>query len=313
MYQHLFVVLNPHENEQEALKRATQLTETSNIRLTVFASIYDYSYDLVTMLSPDERENMRHSLLRDLESWVNSTLQKMNKELQDVSVETLVMWHPRPFEAIIHESYQRHCDLIIKASKQHHSLQSIVFTPTDWHLLRKAPCPVLLVKNGQWMHDGHIVAAIHAGSENAEHQSLNQQIVQQASYLARQHQAELHYVTCYPTVPRAAYLEMPSFNVDAYRKGMYEYHHRKLTGLLEEHSLPSFESHLLEGLPEEEIPKFIEQTHAGLLVLGTVGRSGLTAALLGNTAEHIIERIQCDLLALKPINFHSPLFSKEES
>jgi universal stress protein E len=43
------------------------------------------------------------------------------------------------------------------------------------------------------------------------------------------------------------------------------------------------------------------------VVIGTVGRTGLSAALVGNTAEHVIDSLDCDVLALKPDGYVSPL------
>jgi universal stress protein E len=37
-----------------------------------------------------------------------------------------------------------------------------------------------------------------------------------------------------------------------------------------------------------------------MVVIGTIGRTGLSAAIIGNTAEHVIDRLDCDVLALKP-------------
>ncbi len=42
-----------------------------------------------------------------------------------------------------------------------------------------------------------------------------------------------------------------------------------------------------KGLPEEVIPDLAEHLQAGIVVLGTVGRTGLSAAFLGNTAEQL--------------------------
>ncbi|GAM70069.1 universal stress protein E [Vibrio sp. JCM 19236] len=55
------------------------------------------------------------------------------------------------------------------------------------------------------------------------------------------------------------------------------------------------------------IPKAVEDLNAGLVVLGTSGRTGLSAVFLGNTAENIIDKINCDVLALKPSGYISPL------
>jgi len=47
-------------------------------------------------------------------------------------------------------------------------------------------------------------------------------------------------------------------------------------------------------------------------VLGTIGRTGLSAAFLGNTAEQVIDHLRCDLLALKPDDFKSPIDLDDE-
>ncbi|WP_313690074.1 universal stress protein, partial [Pantoea sp.] len=51
---------------------------------------------------------------------------------------------------------------------------------------------------------------------------------------------------------------------------------------------------------------------AGVVVLGTIGRTGLSAAFLGNTAEQVIDHLRCDLLALKPDDFKSPIDLDDE-
>jgi universal stress protein E len=57
---------------------------------------------------------------------------------------------------------------------------------------------------------------------------------------------------------------------------------------------------VLEGLPEDIIPALCKEYSADLLVIGSVGRKGLSAALLGNTAELIIDGVECDTLVVKP-------------
>ena len=42
-------------------------------------------------------------------------------------------------------------------------------------------------------------------------------------------------------------------------------------------------------------------------VMGTIARTGLTGALLGNTAEKVVDRIECSVLAVKPDGFVSPV------
>ena len=64
-----------------------------------------------------------------------------------------------------------------------------------------------------------------------------------------------------------------------------------------------------EGLAEDVIPAVAHRLDVELVIIGTIGRTGLSAAFIGNTAEHVIDGIECDLLAVKPNGFKSPLVS----
>jgi universal stress protein E len=39
--------------------------------------------------------------------------------------------------------------------------------------------------------------------------------------------------------------------------------------------------------------------------MGAVSRSGLKSIFIGNTAERVLDRLQCDLLVVKPRRFES--------
>ena len=41
--------------------------------------------------------------------------------------------------------------------------------------------------------------------------------------------------------------------------------------------------------------------------MGTVGRSGIDGVIIGNTAEKVLNRIECSVLALKPPGFVTPI------
>ena len=58
--------------------------------------------------------------------------------------------------------------------------------------------------------------------------------------------------------------------------------------------------HLGEGPARELIPRVAHEFEAALTVLGTVARQGVAGALLGNTAEAVLDRLDGDLLVLKP-------------
>ena len=55
-----------------------------------------------------------------------------------------------------------------------------------------------------------------------------------------------------------------------------------------------------------------EHLQAGIVVLGTVGRTGISAAFLGNTAEQVIDHLRCDLLVIKPDQYQTPVELDDE-
>ena len=64
-------------------------------------------------------------------------------------------------------------------------------------------------------------------------------------------------------------------------------------------SIDDHDVFMVEGDPSKSIPDFAKRVSADVVVMGTVGRSGFTGLLIGNTAERIFERVDCDVLALK--------------
>ena len=63
---------------------------------------------------------------------------------------------------------------------------------------------------------------------------------------------------------------------------------------------------VVQGDPQEMICLHAEAVRADLLVMGAIARGHLDNALIGNTAERILEAVKCDLLVMKPQGFGSP-------
>lgn len=305
MYQNILVVLDGESTEQKALSRAIHLAKVQGATLSLFLSIYDFAYEMTTMLSGEEREQMRHSLIEDRRQWVIDLIE--DYDLTGISYDTHIVWHHRPFESIIQHAIDQKHDLIIKGTHQHKGLQSVIFTPTDWSLLRKAPCPVLLVKDHLWQDNGTILTAVHAGSESEVHQALNRKLITHSSFVAKNINAKLHLVNFFPGTPTAIAVEIPDFNTAQYQQNVEAHHKEAMQELIADFAPVIAKTHTRDGIPDDGIPAVAKELDAELVVLGTIGRTGISAALLGNTAEHVIEQLDCDLLAIKPDGFKSPL------
>ncbi|WP_028768952.1 MULTISPECIES: universal stress protein UspE [Shewanella] len=304
-YQKLLVVVDPTTDKQAALARAVELASESQAQITVFLSIFDFSYEMTSILSGQEREAMREGVVNQRKAWLEDIVKPYAKDGVIINLE--VVWHNRPFESIIKYAIDNQFDLIVKGTHEHDKLKSVIFTPTDWHLMRKAPIPVLLVKEHDWPVAGKIVCAVNVSAEDEANESLNGKIVAHALKLAKQFDAQVHLVNGYPGTPVNLAIELPDFDSHTYSETIRLQHEERINYLANAYGIPVENCHVKEGLPEDVIPDLAMQLDAELVILGTIGRTGLSAALIGNTAEHVIDSINCDLLAIKPDGYKSPL------
>lgn len=65
--------------------------------------------------------------------------------------------------------------------------------------------------------------------------------------------------------------------------------------------------HLIKGAPGELISSAVEEWAVDLVVIGSVGRSGIPGLLIGNTAERVLNAVDCSVLTLKPEGFETPI------
>lgn len=305
-FNNILVAIDPQQDDQPALRRAVYLNQRIGGKIKAFLPIYDFSYEMTTLLSPDERTNMRKGVISQRTEWIRE--QAAAYVEAGVDIEIKVIWHNRPFEAIIQEVLSHQHDLVLKMTHQHDRLEAVIFTPTDWHLLRKCPCPVWMVKDQPWPVNGKAVVAVNLASEEPHHDALNQKLIRETTQLAEMvNHTEVHLVGAYPVTPINIAIELPDFDPSVYNDAIRGQHLVAMKALRQKFSIGEEFTHVAKGMPEEVIPDIALQLDAGVVVLGTIGRTGLSAAFLGNTAEQVIDHLRCDLLAIKPDDFVSPI------
>ena len=84
---------------------------------------------------------------------------------------------------------------------------------------------------------------------------------------------------------------------------------RRLDELLQDysHGSETRQVHLIKGKARNVIPQVARNTRAELIVMGTVARTGIPGFIIGNTAEAILEQVDCSILAVKPPDFEPPV------
>lgn len=186
--------------------------------------------------------------------------------------------------------------LVIKTG---HRSETSFYTPTDWRILRECQAPVMIVaEEGGSSKRGNILAAIDLESTNPEKLSLNKRILDEAKRLADDYQAQLH--VCYTATVPPVLLELgikSLADVESKAKASLK---ADVTLIADEYAIAEGQIHVQAGMPEQVIPYLAAEHAANVVVMGTVGRSGVTGMLFGNTAEKVIAALHADVLALKP-------------
>lgn len=228
------------------------------------------------------------------------------------------------FLEIIREVLQYGYDLLIKTPEDPAWLDRL-FGSDDMHLLRKCPCPVWLVKQSQSKPYRRILASVdidadHPSADLATRHKLNIKILELAASLALSDFAELHVAHAWAAIGesamRGAFLHRPDAEVIGYVERVRQQHDQGLADLLNEvvktqdadvlrYLKPK--KHLLKGQARKEIPMLAKSLKADLVVMGTVARTGVAGLFIGNTAEAILEQMDCSVLAVKPEGFETPV------
>ncbi|MEL6196436.1 MAG: universal stress protein [Pseudomonadota bacterium] len=214
----------------------------------------------------------------------------------------------RAFLAIVRRALVGDIAFVVKTVDEHRGGGPILAS-TDQHLLRKCPATLWLRRPGDPPAPHRIAAAIDVG--DPEEAALNERIVETALRLTALGGAPLHAVHAWqahgealvrrwadgPDGAVAADRYIQSLRVrhgDALRAALGENHH---------HVTPE----LVEGAPNDAVPRVIERLGADLLVMGTVGRTGIPGVIIGNTAEDILNATSCPIVTVKPPGYVSPI------
>jgi universal stress protein E len=314
-FKHILCILDGGKLPGSLLERAVSLAENNQARLTCAAAIPERPTGVPLPLDPswaaDPLARLRSERLAALEAATHGYTERV-----PIDCKILV---GRPFietvRAVLRDGY----DLVLKEAEDPGFLPRL-FGSDDMHLLRKCPCPVWLVKPGGSANYGTILASVDLDIEgDPPVAEINRRILALASSLAVSDFASLHVlhvwdapgegiIRSWSEDPDLAALRYVQGERERRELGMERLRHTLGEALGEEatgYLSPHF--HLIKGAPPETIPAMAARLQADLVVMGTLGRTGISGLIIGNTAEAVLEQLQCAVLAVKPHGFISPV------
>jgi universal stress protein E len=260
----IMIIVDPTlEGDQPAFTRALDSALMTGARLHLYAC-----------LAPAAETSATQAATRHMQDQLETMVQRAARDGVDVSTELEINadWRKQAVAAAARCS----ASMIFKTYIPHTDVQREIRTTHDWTLLRLAPCPVLLVKNiRDWKHR-RVLAAVNSQATDEAHIKLNHQIISFTQQFTDAYGSDAHVVTAYQDrnkVPATA-------------------------SLADEFGISAQYVHVGEGKAADVIRQTADEIEADLILIGTVGRSGIKGTIVGNTSERLLDHTQSDLLVL---------------
>ncbi|WP_454876561.1 universal stress protein [Pseudomonas farris] len=297
--QRLLLIAPSAMTRTPAFDRAAMLARAMQLPLHIVAFDYLQALAVAGLFAPEQIALARDGYLQTHRQWLTEQAELMKKHGVDATSE--VVWVQHPYEEILHFVNEMSLALIIKDANEESALKRVFFTPLDWQLLRDCPVPVHLVTNALNPRPRNVLAIVDVLRSEDQDLVFNDQIIDAATKLAELCEARIELVHVYDWT--AVYAQDMGMGALPLATGLYEAlgvaQHEAFTALAERHGVPTECRHFIEGAPLSSICKFAEDHHTDVIVMGTVQHTGLNK-LLGTTAEQLLHRAPCSVLAIKP-------------
>ncbi|MBT2968747.1 MAG: hypothetical protein B6D72_16200 [gamma proteobacterium symbiont of Ctena orbiculata] len=294
-----------HEPDH-ALERAFLLAKNNQARLTMLDVIQpiDIPREVTDRFDFDLVERLKQQRLEQLEALADSFKSTDSLTYAKVLVGT-------PFIEVIQAVATHGYDLVIKSARCCDGLSDRLFGSTDLHLLRKCPCPVWVDRPGAAAQYEQVLAAVDPMAPAND--NCAELVMDLATSLGRRESAKVDVVHAWTvhgeSLLRDGRFRLSQTEYDLLMNQTKYQHWEPLQELLQNYALSAGDDtvHLVKGEPSTVIHQISDRLNADLIVMGTVGRSGIPGLFIGNTAEEVLQNTRASILAVKPPSFVSPV------
>ncbi|MDP3561827.1 MAG: universal stress protein [Legionellaceae bacterium] len=306
-FHNILFVSHGIQDETKALEQALKLTYEHQAQLSIL---------IICPSFPDALKEYKTSYEESLIDKVNKAIKTAKSTLKPnkrkISIHIEVDCGRTPDIRIIRHILRHSHDLLIKGVETSESTKG--FKALDMELLRKCPCALFLYR--PFYHTSEtiqIAVAIDPNDEELAGQELALRLLNISHSLADNYAGNLNIISCWNFALENylrdnVWINTSKKELDKLVSEEKKAHKISMEALIKRSKLNNeYHVELLKGRPEELIPIAITDKKIDILIMGTVARTGISGFIIGNTAENILQKIDCSLLALKPQGFSSPV------
>lgn len=318
-FSNILLVADAGMDRSVALKNAVRLAKSNHATLTVVSVVEDVFGEPTSLGSSSE---FREIALKEERQKLDDVIKSIAKA--DIAIASKLLIG-KPFIEIIRQVLRFGHDLVIKSADEDQSLRDFMFCSTDMHLLRKCPCPVWINQSSEKPHYQRVLAALGHDAEEVVTDDLNRQILEMSTSLALSEFSELHIVHAWrlscESFMRSPRTGISDTEVDAmvartaaecrcWLEDIVTIYSGRADKDAIDYLKPQL--HVIKGTAAHIVPTIARELDVDLVIMGTVGRTGIPGFFIGNTAESILAQLDCSVLAIKPAGFVSPITAEAE-
>lgn len=314
----ILLCMHPDIFNPDIVDHASEIAKNSQAQVKVFHVIGGYPEDLKQWWNVRDPQQLHDSIQNEREAFVSTVVERIRSNgVEKVSSE--IRWG-KEFVETTREVLRNGHDLVMVTARDMKTLSKKLFECPSRELFLVCPCSLWIAKyTNTGIRRNHVLAALRcdgSGHVDLTNDPLSAKILQSAALIATLEGSELHIVHA-----------LPEYGAGGTKKG--DALHTDLAGVIDKMRttlkascqalLTDFDItmekdhvHLLVGNPREAIPDFANELGTDLIVLGTTSRSGFSGLLHGNTAESVLQEVNCAILAIKPDDFISPVKLEEK-
>lgn len=304
---HILVVIDPKQDDDPAADRAHEIAKATGAKLHLV--ICDYVEGLSRTVFADEEE-----VRKARDQYVSEhaeRLEKLAERLKEDGVETTtrVVWHRPRYEAVLEAADNVDADLVIKSASGRSLAERLLLGATDWELIRRCAKPLWLVKGSESAAHSDWIVAVDPGHPDEKHVGLDEKLLETGKLYADTLESKLHVFHAFAPPAMVA----PTGGAGAAAPAMtmlpedtdtiLDERKKRIREMVEPFDIPESRLDVAVGDTVLQLEQLVDKRKAPVVVAGAVSRGMLERMLLGNTAESILNNVDCDMLIVKPDGF----------
>ncbi len=300
--QQILVIVGPDNHPQEVVDRAAWLAGHSGCDLMLLWCDPDIGPLAGSFLVSNEAQDISEKIMEAQKELVEELA--VSARQQGLRVNTDVLEERPIADGILYRVRDMNPAYLVKGTHYHAAAERSIFAHTDWQLMRSCQCPLWLVKPPKLREQPIIIASVDPIHSHDKPAALDQVIVGYAKRIAAFADGEVHLLHTYDPLTAvgaavARTIKPIKIAVDKIGNEVREEHQQKLNELADSCDIDEAHTHQLPGAARELIPAFVRSENADLVVMGALARWGLKRAVIGSTAERVLDQLPCDILIVR--------------